>query len=149
MFFSFWTTKIHWRLYSDNVQYFFWKNKIWSYICRNHKWLPSSSELVIWKNWKRYLKVSKNSKSKFWMFWVLQSCKISAQNSVYSRLQKKDKSDKILNFENVHCSSHSDLHICLFLLSLKYNEFRLEFFHTSRSYYYLHPEFLFRIFGNF
>jgi hypothetical protein len=35
-----------------------------------------------------------------------------------------------------------------FLLSLKYNEFWIEFFHTSRFYNDLHQDFLFRFFLN-
>jgi hypothetical protein len=35
-------------------------------------------------------------------------------NSMYSRLQKKDKSSKISRFENVYCSSCPDLQICPF-----------------------------------
>jgi hypothetical protein len=57
---------------------------------------------------------------------------------VYSRQQKEVKSNKISNFENVQYLSRLDLHILSFLKSLKYNEFGLEFFHTSRSYYYLY-----------
>jgi hypothetical protein len=65
---------------------------------------------------------------------------------VYSRLEKKDKSDKNSSFENVYCSYNPDLQIFSFLLRLKYNEFGSEFLHISRSDYDLHLEFSFRIF---
>jgi hypothetical protein len=61
-------------------------------------------------------KIQKIQNKKSWdrQLWDLLVCKKSILNSLYFGLSKNDKSAKISNFQNVHCSLDLDLCICNF-----------------------------------
>ena len=68
------------------------------------------------------------------------SSSTTVQNSLYSRLHKKNECDQISSFSKRLRFTNRVLHNFLILGSLKYKEFQTKIFYTYRSYYYLHLE---------
>jgi hypothetical protein len=57
--------------------------------------------------------------------------------------------DKCIDLDLVNNAKFEILAVLLFLLSPKYNEFRIDFLHISRSHNCLPQEFLFEFFETF